>query len=65
MTFLLFAFGVFLVGYTVRLIVYAVVLPRIRISAHLRSVHGYGFESRIEAGYERPHASERVDHAAG
>lgn len=65
MTFLLFAFGVFLVGYTVRLIVYAVVLPRIRISTHLRSVQGYGFESRVEAGTSaRARLSESISQLA-
>lgn len=47
MTFLLFAVGVLLVGYTARLLVYALVLPRIRMSAHLRGIRGYGFENRV------------------
>jgi tight adherence protein C len=48
MTFLLFALGIGLVGYTVRLLVYVLVLPRIRLSAHLRTIRGYGFEERLD-----------------
>jgi tight adherence protein C len=47
MTFLLFVFVVGLAGFTVRLLVHAVVLPRVRLSDHLRQIQGYGWERAV------------------
>src|SRR5271165_237745 len=44
MTFLLFLFAVLLIGTGVRLLIHAAVLPRIRLSLHLRQIEGYGFD---------------------
>src|SRR5438309_113872 len=47
MTFILFALPVILVATTVRLVIHAVVLERVKISEHLRAIHGYGWESAV------------------
>jgi tight adherence protein C len=47
MTFLIGAIGVVLVGITGRLVVLAVVLPRLRIKSHLREIADYGFEDGV------------------
>jgi tight adherence protein C len=44
MTLLLLIVGVALVGTAVRLMVHAIVLPRVQISRHLRGIQGYGWE---------------------
>jgi tight adherence protein C len=53
MIFLMFLMGLGLLGVAVRLAIHAAVLPRIRISLHLRSIEGYGFETgKIARGLE-------------
>jgi tight adherence protein C len=47
MTFLLFVFGIALVGGTVRLLIHAVVLPRVQLTRHLRGIQGYGWEGAL------------------
>ena len=37
--------GLVLIGIAVRLVVYAVVLPRIKLAVHLREIDAYGFEA--------------------
>ncbi len=49
MTFLLFMMGIGLVALAVRLAIHAAVLPRLRISMHLRQIEGYGFEQATAA----------------
>ncbi|HEY2771050.1 MAG TPA: type II secretion system F family protein [Solirubrobacteraceae bacterium] len=49
MTLLLFIAGVALVGTAVRLVIHAVVLPRVQISRHLRGIQGYGWEGAAPA----------------
>lgn len=43
MTFIMFVLGISLVGLTARLLIHAIVLPRIRLSAHIRGLERYGF----------------------
>lgn len=37
--------GILLIGITVRLLVYAAVLPRLKLAVHLRDIDAYGFEA--------------------
>jgi len=43
MTFIMFVVGISLVGLTARLLIHAAVLPRLRLSAHIRGLERYGF----------------------
>jgi tight adherence protein C len=49
MVFLLFV-GIILIAVTVRLLVYAAVLPRIKLAMHMREIEAYGFEGIAEVG---------------
>jgi tight adherence protein C len=42
---LLILIGLFLVAVSARLLIYAAVLPRIRLAVHLREIEAYGFEA--------------------
>jgi tight adherence protein C len=48
MTTMLFAIGVVMVGVTGRLVVHALVVPRLAIKQHLREIQDYGFEQPRE-----------------
>jgi tight adherence protein C len=61
MSLLLFVFGVALLASTVRLLIHAAVLPRVRLSRHLRDVQGYGWEGAVAA--VDGHARERLNAA--
>lgn len=47
---LLFVIGIVMVGVSGRLVVHAVVVPRLAIKQHLREIHDYGFESPRDEG---------------
>jgi tight adherence protein C len=61
MTFILFAFGTLLVGLTARLLIHAIVLPRLKLSAHIRSIENYGFSvGDVEGEDSRSRLNARV-----
>jgi tight adherence protein C len=47
---ILLLMGIVLVGVSVRLIIYAAVLPRIKLAMHLREIQAYSFEGMGEVG---------------
>jgi tight adherence protein C len=55
MTFLLLIFGVILIAVAGRLVVKAIVIPRLALKTHLREISDYGFDSDpTEDGADRP-----------
>ncbi|MFL5830277.1 MAG: type II secretion system F family protein [Solirubrobacteraceae bacterium] len=55
MTFVLFVFGILLVAISGRLVAQALIIPRLKLKAHLRAIQEYGFDpaSAAEAVEER------------
>jgi Flp pilus assembly protein TadB len=50
MSLLLFVFALGLGAVAIRLVIHAAVLPRVRLSTHLRQIQGYGWERAVAAG---------------
>lgn len=63
MTLLLLLVGLLLIAVTVRLAVHAAVLPRLRLTVHLRELEAYGFEEvqPAEAALDQQRLSDVID----
>jgi tight adherence protein C len=64
MTFLLLIFGVILIAVAGRLVVKAIVIPRLALKTHLREISDYGFDSDPSEDADREGLKERLSRVA-